>query len=191
MSLISLADVKEFLHISAAGDDALLTNLISQIEKDVQNYCQRIFEVPENDYVDYYNGKGTSTVLLRNWPVISLASVYDDPERIYGSDTLIDPDDYVLYDGTDNDGEPAKIVLDGLTFSLGLQNIKVTYKAGYSTIPADLQLAVIKLVAADYLTGQGAINAVPVEGGGTVVFDRPARLRREAYQIIDRYRKMP
>ena len=49
--------------------------------------------------------------------------------------------DFVLYKNT------GIIRLDGLVFSAGIQNVNVTYDAGYTDIPDDLQQAVVELVA--------------------------------------------
>lgn len=178
MALTSLANVKEFLRITDTNDDTFLTNLISRVEKEVKEYCQRDFEAA--DYMEYYDGDGTDTLLVDNYPINSVSELYDDPDREFGTDTLIDSSDYIIY------SEEGKIVLDGSTFSKGNKNIKIVYNAGYTTIPADLEQAVIKLVAAEYLEGQGSVNAVEGEGQQT----RPQRLREQAYRILDRYRRI-
>jgi len=178
MALTSLTKVKEFLRITDNNDDTLLTNLISRVEKEVKEYCQRDFEA--TDYTEYYDGDGTDTLLVDNYPINSVSELYDDPDRDFGADTLIDPSDYVIY------SEEGKVVLDGSVFSKGKKNIKIVYNAGYTTIPADLEQAVIKLVAAEYLLGQGSVNVV--EGEGQQI--RPQKLREEAYKILDRYRRI-
>lgn len=183
MALATLANVKEFLHITGDGDNTLLTNILARVESFIKDYINFQFEIPASSFIEYHDGNGSNTVLLNNYPITELTSVYDDLDRVYGADTLLDAGDYVVYN------EEGKIVLDGSFFNKGLRNIKVTYKAGYATIPSDLIEAVIKLVVVDYLEGQGAINAVPSAGGGFEVDTRPWQLRKEAMVILNHYRR--
>ena len=178
ISELTVDNIKTFLRITTTDDDNLLAQLLAQAYDRVESECQRTFL--EADYTEYHNGDGTDTVLLDNYPVNSITSLYDDPDRQYGSDTLIDADDYVIY------ADSGMVVLDGLTFNTGLKNIKITYNAGYSDLPDELIAAIIKLVAADYLEGQGALNAIV---GEEALVDKPARLRREARSVIDRYKR--
>ena len=89
---------------------------------------------------EYYDGDGSDTLLLRAYPISTVASVYVDTERSYASTDLLDSGDYVYYsmDGT--------IKTDGSLLASGNKSIKVTYTGGYSTIPYDLQLAIKELV---------------------------------------------
>jgi hypothetical protein len=73
----------------------------------------------------YFDGHQERDKLFLNTnPVTSVTSLHDDPERAYGSDTLLDSDDYVVYDWG--------IQLDGFKFFKGYKNIQVIYVGGYT-----------------------------------------------------------
>jgi len=173
----TLDAVKEYLRISSSNDDTLLNNLIARAEDEADMYCHRVFAAAT--YTEYYDGNGLSKMNLKHYPVNSITSIHDDLDREYGADDLIDSDDYVF------EADSGIVKLDGLTFTGGIQNIKVIYNAGYATLPDDVTDAIVKLVAAKYLLGQGAINAIEGEEN----FGRPAGLRKQALLILDKYLK--
>jgi len=187
LSIITNADVKSFLNISVTDDDTLIDDIITRIEAYIQNvYCQRKFEA--QDLTEYYDGDGTDTLLLDNYPIVSITSIHDDPDREYNSDDLIDSDDIIIYPGK------GIIVLDGTTFDKSKKNIKVVYRAGYGdgedeiAMPNDLKMAFIKLAASEYLKSKAKINVIEGEDEQTV--DKPGRLSKEAYEIFDKYRRI-
>jgi hypothetical protein len=60
-----------------------------------------------------------------------------DQDHVFtDANTLKDPSAYAL-----GDQENSCILTDGSIFPKGYQNIRVTYTAGYATIPANLQMA--------------------------------------------------
>lgn len=173
--LSTLANVKEYLRITDTNDDTLLQKILTRTSEWIQKYCNRTFIA--TTYTEYYDGDGSNELLLDQFPVNSITSCYDDTDREYGADTAITVTDLIIKDA-------GLIVYDDGFFNKGDHNIKITYNAGYTTIPADLELACIKLVASEYLLGQGAINVV--EG---VIVDKPKRFKDEAMKVINYYRK--
>lgn len=185
MSIIANSDVKTFLGITVTGDDALLTTLLTQIEEYVQNvYCERQFAAA--NHTEYYDGDGSGVLLLDNYPIVSVTSVHDDTDREYGADDLIDSDDIITYE------KEGKLVLDGLCFTKGNKNVKVVYRAGYGSgegetaMPNEIKLALIQLTAALYLEGKGSLDAM---AGNSEIY-RPNKLRKEAYAILDKYKRI-
>lgn len=89
---------------------------------------------------EYYDGDGSDTMYVRAYPISAVASLYVDPDRDYGSTTLVDSGDYVYYA---NEG---KVCTDGALLAGGRKSIKITYTGGYTTAPADLQQAIKELV---------------------------------------------
>ena len=124
-------------------------------------------------YTEYYDGTGKRDFQLRQRPVQSIASLYLDPSAAYGEATDAFAAATLLTAGTDynlaRDANPypeksrsgwvVKIggvwprPGEGVSGLLGSYpgssngSIKVTYTAGFVTIPADLVLAVCQLVA--------------------------------------------
>jgi hypothetical protein len=76
---------------------------------------------------------------------------------------------------------------------LGVNNLKITYLAGYNglgqssytNLPYDLRQAIIYLTSAMYLEGKAG---VAVMEGQEIVY-RPEYLKKEAYKTFDIYRR--
>ena len=128
--------------------------------------------------------------MVKEYPITAIASVYDDTDRVYGADTAIDVDDLIW--GEHNGVSPGVIEYDKGVFTKGRKNIKITYTAGYSAndMPEDLKMAVMKLVAADHLEANGTIFAIASEGPDGVAADRPGRLRKQAWKVLNQYKGM-
>jgi uncharacterized phiE125 gp8 family phage protein len=175
--ILNVDDVKQFLGITITTDDDLLLELTRAVIKQTENKCNRTFEADE--YTEYYDGKYSSELQLNVYPVSALTSVHDDVDRVYGSDTLIDSSDLVLY------GEEGIIYYDGDVFSDGRKNVKVVYTAGYTvnTIPPDLKQGLIELIGASYIEAKGGINAIESE---TTTY-KPYNLRKHGDLLTDKY----
>lgn len=179
--LTTLTNLKEYLGIATLNidDDTFLQNLITRISDDIESQCNRAFHAAT--YTQYYKGSGTNRLLLRQYPVNSVTSVFDDPDRVWGSDTQFDADDISI-----SDEILGMIILEDNIFSEfeDVENIKVIYNAGYSTIPTDLESACIKLCAADYLESKGLVKGIE-EGQ-----DNPDKLRKQAQKVINGYKRI-
>ncbi len=186
MPILDKSDVKNFLGIpsAASADDILITTIITQIEAQIKEYCQRIFEAV--NFTEYYDGDGTDLLLLNNYPIVSITSLYDDTKRVYGADTLIDSADIIIYKTN------GCVRLDGHIFTKSEQNIKIIYRAGYGTgvgetaIPENLKLGLIYLASAVYLEGKAGVAVVE---GQEMVY-RPNHLKKETYKIFNKYRRI-
>ena len=144
--LITLEDYKEAEGISNPKDDLKLSALIPSVSQLVKTYCGTSF-------VDHYSSNkietfsinwNTNLVQLTETPLVSIVSVEerDDysssyttvPITEYFADTTLD----AIYRVSTTGG--AK------NWPGGPASVKITYKAGYDTCPADLKLAVIDLI---------------------------------------------
>lgn len=159
--------------------DTLIQNLITQKSKECANYCNRKFAA--RALTEYYDGDGRATLLLREYPINSITSIHDDPDRAYGAETLIDSADYTM----PNAGLDGMVKGDGIIFGAGVENIKVVYNGGYSTLPADLVSAAEMMVMADYLEH---VASVKVSTTDEVIY-KPDKLRKQAKQILNGYKK--
>src|SRR5574342_717092 len=92
----SLANVREHLHIPASdtNDNTFIEHLINRSYKMLEQYIGRVMKAA--DYTEYHDGDGTNELILKQWPINSIASIHDDIERDFGSDTLVDAGDYVF-----------------------------------------------------------------------------------------------
>lgn len=146
MSLVNLSKYKEYLKITDNTVDTQLTSLANHVEQRVKSWLNRAIE--SATFTDeYYNGNGKNYLTLRQFPItaVSAIKVYDglDNNNAETWTTLVQGTDYerkIL------DLEACSVYLDGYTFDKGMQNYKITYTAGYATIPEDIQLACKELL---------------------------------------------
>jgi hypothetical protein len=135
MSLISLADYKTKKGITGEEDDVKNQLFLDQASAFIEKYCDRTFA--STTYTDEeYDGTQTQTLILKQWPVTSVTSVqYRDD--IYSDSDFSTLDSQYYF----RDEDPGTIRrIDGV-FEEGIHNWRVTYVAGYATIPDDLQEA--------------------------------------------------
>lgn len=156
-SLVSLADYKVYAGYGAATTyDAVHTVMLGMASAMVRRHCGRDEDTgfATAARTEFYSGTGGETIQLREYPVTTLTSV-ESKDDADAYTTLVAATDYrftartgLLYrkgtlhgrfaDGTGWGPSPCWVE--------GNDNFRVIYTAGYSTIPADLVLAVCKLV---------------------------------------------
>lgn len=147
-NLITLAEYKEAEGLSNPKDDLRLQTLIPSISELVKTYCG-------NSLVDYYSTNkvetfsidwATSVVQLTESPLNTVVSVEErrSYNEAYATLTTANFDYYV-------DGNTDSIIRTNsggrtINWATGVGAVKITYTAGYSTLPVDLKLAVIDLM---------------------------------------------
>lgn len=181
--LVPLDRLKTYLEIAATetGQDVLLQDLIKRLSAWVEQYCDRKFA--KATYTEQHDGDSTDLLTVTHWPIVSVASLHDDPDRVFGAGTLIAPADYVIYK------DQGRIQLDGLIFARGLQNVKVTYDAGYAEIPPDLQQAVCELIADRFRNKEHqGLRSLSV-GAYSVAFTE-SELPEEVRAVLNSYRRI-
>ena len=181
MALVTLVKVKEYLEITGTDSDTLLQGFIDRLSAWVERYCDRIFL--QATYTDEkHDGDGAKALLVNQYPIDSVTSLFDDTLRNFGTETKIAAADFVIYK------DRGEIHLDGLTFQKGLQNVKVTYVAGFATIPIDLQQAVLELVADRFRNKESQGIRSQAIGAFRVEYDL-SELPQEVRAVLDSYRK--
>lgn len=142
-ALVSLADVKSYLEIKADDFNSELEDMINRMSAEVETHCDRHFN--SQTYTEYLDGDGSGSLILSQFPIISITSIYDDPDwktTNYPESCLIDSSDYMYY------ADEGIVEYDGdLCFARGKKNIRVIYVAGYASIPYDVQHAVFEWIA--------------------------------------------
>ncbi|MGD0144685.1 MAG: hypothetical protein ABSC92_16155, partial [Rhizomicrobium sp.] len=119
------------------NSDALLTALIARASRDIYSYLQRPLLLPRT-VTETRDGTGGTSMILKQWPVISVASlVVGDiaiPPAASDSGT-----GYVVeqWDGAPP-GRPQALSLRGHAFCLGAQTATIVYQSGYQ-VSAELQ----------------------------------------------------
>lgn len=192
--LVAVADLKTYLAITSSTLDAKLTAVKADIEAMVKTYCGRDLLVPSTPYTEYYDGDGSQRLIVNQRPIISVTSIYLDPSSLFTAGTLVP---------NLNSGSPAELIsnqrqlnagiidLFSYAFYRGRRSVKITYSAGYATVPADLQRAV-KLICAKawkmqdlQMTGQ-----ISQQVGDKTVTYEPDTWPKEAAEILRLYRRI-
>jgi hypothetical protein len=139
-ALTTVADVKESLGISS-GDtskDNLIKRKINAATDYIEKYCQRRFAL--TTYTDIeYDASGTNTLVLRQRPVTEFVS-------LSRNNTSQNTDSWEVSDSEEYFVDLSAGVLElNYRASGGWDQYRVTYTAGYSTIPSDLAEACVTL----------------------------------------------
>lgn len=181
-NLITKQEYKTYAGISSSNQDAEIDLLIPKISELVKSYCRRSFV----DYVDearteVFEG-GFGSLLLKESPVIQVISVQlsTDYGQTYTKLTKFTDwaptGDYI-------------VAVSPAGFKPYLNGYKVTYFAGYETVPEDLKLAVLDLVTY-YRKNDGSVHNNKSPGaGGSVQLEYimntnfPAHIKR----VLDLY----
>jgi len=181
--LTTRESIKTLLGLSGStAEDSKIDIWLAAADRAIKTYCGQNFELAT--YTDYYTGNNQYKLALRQVPVVSITGVwqdnsgyYGDPASAFGAGTQLTEGVHFTLD-RQYDGQPS---LTGILLRLGtvwpvLQrvglygrvtadvhpawgNIKVTYQAGYATIPSDLAYACMLLVAQMRRTyAQGGYN---------------------------------
>jgi uncharacterized phiE125 gp8 family phage protein len=131
--LVTLAQVKEHLEIVNADQDSYLSTLIERVTGLVEGSTRR--KLKSRTYTDeLYDGSGTAVLRLKEWPVTSITAISfldSQTSTTWTSQSL-------TYAVIDKETERSIVFRDGTPFPRGFQNVKLTFVAGYSTVPAEL-----------------------------------------------------
>jgi len=195
--LTSLANVKEYLKIPTLTTtyDALLTNLVKRSGALLEKYMGRT--ILQATYTEYYDGDGKTKLLLNQWPIISVTELNMDNSRLFLTATQIQPSDYVIWNNVGYlellkplDYLSGIETAYGRFFIHGQQNIKVTYAAGYATVPDDVEQASIIHVAYLYNKAGSEGHISMSLGGLAKSYDRRA-IPDEVAMYLEPYRRRP
>jgi hypothetical protein len=147
--LITVQEYKNAEGIVNAKDDPRLDIIIPQVSDLAKKYCGTSF-------VDYYssdktetfsvNDNFTSTIIVSESPLVSVTSVKERSTYEASYETL-STSDYEYYVDTAADAI-VRTTKSGTkkSFPRGMGSVQIAYRAGYSTAPKDLKLALFDLV---------------------------------------------
>lgn len=204
MAYATLQDIKEYLGITTTKDDTLLTRLLANAQRRVEQYCQKVFEVP-TEVVDELTVYVASTKTFNaNCPYIDKNYKHNFivPYDLLGiSAVSVDSTDVLAncvpyY--TEQDSVIYKIVLDEDSTKVWadyttskLNSISITGYWAYSyTAPYDIAQATIELTAYHYQVKDRQVggDAVSLPNGTTVkiVHGMPINV----LEILNRYKRI-
>ena len=184
-ALVTLKDVKAFVDLRSSDHDEVLKQFINYLSEMVENsWCYR--KIKSATYTDeLYDGNGTRHLLLRQWPVTAVSSLIGEREGsalVDGTDFEIEKDEGII--ALIEDGDLPK-------FPLSIHGIKITYTAGFTVVPADLQMAVLKAVHQEYKRWDKGATGLLSQGLGT---EQAVEYIKTAYPadvmlVFDSYRR--
>lgn len=166
--LTTLSNVKAY--IANPPSDTVITSLITRLSRNITSVLNRGLIVPKT-YTQQFSGQWTRQLVLPNWPLLSISSIY-----IGGVNLPISPQVYQVNSGAQGSpcygyrfqpwngnlpGSPAVIDLEGAVFYGGLQNVVATYTAGYQitgeiqTIPSGSSTLTPESPSGTWATDQG------------------------------------
>ena len=176
--LTTLADVKAYLSIAGSADDALLADLITKCSFAVGNYLNR--NLLSQSYVERYDGQDGPLLMLRNTPVTAVTSLALNGVALAPTDGVT-----VGYGLA-----PNYVYGVGLRFSRGIQNVAISYTAGYSAVPLDVAEAVVEFVSDRYrLRGRLGENTKSMPQGGSTSYDM-SYMSKKVQGSLSNYRRM-
>lgn len=180
MSLFVLQDFKTYKGISSTDRDAQTSPIVDAVNSLVESYCNRKFteyvSVPKEEFFD----GSDSFVYLEEFPVIEIVSVETSADA---GQTYSEFLEYYL------DSEVGLLeTVNSKPFvntNFPRRSLKVSYKAGYSEIPKDLQLACLDLVEY-YLEEQ--YTPRKALGSDQIYFSDTRNLPPHVKRVFDLYR---
>ena len=201
LSLVTRAEYKAYQGISSTTSDATIDALIVKVSELVKSICRRTFV----DYVDdakvEYSEGGTPTIELTETPVISVSSLEYSSDYGQTYTTLTEFENYV-FSKKNNNLKPLLVATpppeilgyvpygskSNPIFPEAINGYRVTYTAGYETIPEDLRLAVLDLISY-YIKNDSAVHTHKMAQPNTMQVEYitntnlPAHIKR----ILDLY----
>lgn len=182
--LTTLAAVKAWLSTGQQAfpptDDALLTALISAESQCIQTWLGR--QIAQQDWVEIRDGNDGSRMSFAAFPVSAVLSLAIDGQAIAPAPPLGTQGWTAGYVFT-----PTQLGLRGYRFRRGVQNVAMTYTAGYAAAPADLAQAATELVALRYRE-RTRIGESARHLGSEASSYTPGDFTAAIKAIIDRYR---
>jgi hypothetical protein len=181
--LCTLADIKAWLPNQGNNDDVTLQNLISNASLQVLQYMDRphILASAIGALTENYDGNDSDRLLPRQFPIIAVTSVSIDGVPVQQSTGPTTAG--FLWDAR-------RILLRCFRFCRGVQNVQLSYTAGYASVPLDLKQAAIEAFALAYRQRvRIGEKSNSMSGQITVAYDMsdvPAR----SMNIFNQYRRL-
>ena len=207
--LITLGELKAYAGINSTNQDVAFNTLIPMISKFVKTYCNRTFIDKNTTPVTEIVSGGSNHIYLSEAPLIQLVSfeVSKDFGKTYTA--LTEYTDYIFdieedrltavsnMNSIDFNIPPFVATLQNTPFTSNISPIfrkhpngyKITYRAGFAEVPADLKLAIMDLVMY-YAKNDMAVKSPRGPGSNTTAIEYitttnlPAHIRRVLQNYI-------
>jgi hypothetical protein len=194
MPVITAARVRVLMpEITGTGEDTTIEALIDAADAQIAQWCgmarasSGAYTLGSTAYVlrepDLHVSADGRRVLLRVHNVTAWTSLYSDPLRAFGSDTLVDSATYE----TDALMCAFDLLPSATALTLERRGIKASVTAGWSTLPDDLEQAVA-MQTRHLFTLRRSQGQSSVSEGGVSVSLRDETIPATVAQIVAPYR---
>lgn len=182
-ALTTVADVKETLDIASSDSSKnnLIIRKINQATEMIENYTGRRFKLTRYDDEEY-DATGTDQLVLKQRPIDTAYTFQLDARN-----SSLNENDWELTDTELSFVDSKAGVIDLNFVASGRWNrYRTTYRAGYSTIPADLAEACATLAAYLVESGTSGTNVKKKqEGARSIEFFDPKAGATSTSDIFD------
>ena len=182
-NLFTLAEFKDFIGVLSTytTEDTKFEDYINASSW----YLKQAFDRPikAQSLTEYHDGTGQNQIFTRAYPIMCVITLYSDADRTFASTNLLSSSTYQTY--TDE----GMIILTDDVFDIGERVIKLTYRAGWDTIPYDIKLAGLEyaeLLYEKYKHHRIGLTSVTDSSGSRSYF---AEVPKSVLNIIESYRK--
>ena len=152
--LVTLQQYKDFAGLQGVQNDARLNTVIDNVSQLVKTYCgTTIIDFATTDKTEYFNisDNHVDRIILAESPLISVSQVQERQDQAGAYVTLITENsdssgkyEYII--DMDSDSIVRTTSTGTKSFPRGMKAVKVVYRAGYTSTPEDLKLAVFDLI---------------------------------------------
>lgn len=179
--MITLEEFKKYVSITADTLDDELTKIVNSAIASVESECNRKFL--ETEFTEIYTGNGRAWLYLRNYPIVSVQKI----EVSEGSG-------WEEYERTSIVIDENKIFYEDKTVFPFDSKVRVTYTAGYESVPEDLKSVCLERakILFDHSGLEGAKNNLGVQSqveGGLVGITTSYKAPDHS-SVIDKYRRV-
>lgn len=160
--LVTLQEYKNYAGITNPNQDAQILSIIPKVSSFVKTYCNRAFlEYVSDPKTEVF--AGGYRYLLQEFPVLQILSLE------YSSDYGNTYTELTEFQQWIFDSNTSEVVPIGTSteFDSKPNSYKITYFAGFESLPDDLKLAVLDLVTY-YLRNDSAIHSTKAPGSNNV-----------------------
>ena len=152
--LVTLQQYKDFAGLKSLEHDARINVVIDSVSQLVKTYCgSSLVDYASTNKTEYFNilDSYTDILILSESPLLSVVSVKERQNQGQAYVTLITENSdssgkYEYLTNTETDSIVRTTATGTKAFPKGRKAVEVIYRAGYTTTPDDLKLAVFDLI---------------------------------------------
>ncbi len=184
-ALVTLDFAKTYLKIplSETSQDSIVELWVNAASDYIESEVDR--KLKSQIITEYQHGRRTNILLLKQYPVTSITSFYEDSTgKFSGNETLIDPSEYTI--GEDSNS----LIYVNRFFPSGYGNLKVVYVAGFNVVPSDIQNGCLWLVTYYHKIRESGDIGRPSKGKGDESTSILQEAPQEVKNMINRHRRV-